>query len=412
MYLYRELVEFTFASLILFFTTLHFLRLLKNRTTISFIDISILITGITFGLAPFISVFYGSSFPDEKPLNVAYSYIGIMLFLSGLVIVKKIFTNKIKNNFTLNSLLLSVNKINSKQVFIFYSAYFIIRLIFATKYGIFGSGSATSERMTALPYFLFVTRSLLDLTLFGVLVWCITKILINKKIIVFPAIIIIIETLLIFFRGRRQMLFILFLFLYLYIILGYRINFKIFIPSLVILILMVNIIFPIFISLRDASLRTSQTGDVLNDYKASYYVLSRTGIDKQYYESNVAQRVYINNWNIDILKKSSLSDGLNGQALAMCIIWAIPRPLLPIKGSLKDPELLINVSYGLPLTDSSSNWPAYGFADFGVIGGLLYGLLLGLLLLSFQYFAKFNLKKFPFLTFIIIGSVTFTAFFI
>lgn len=175
---------------------------------------------------------------------------------------------------------------------------------------------------------------------------------------------------------------------------------------------MVNIIFPLFISLREASLSTSQTGDVLSDYQSSYYTLSRTGIDKQYYETNVAQRVYINNWNIDILKKSSLADGLNGQALAMCIFWVVPRPLLPIKGTLKDPEFLINASFGLPLTDSPSNWPAYGFADFGLLGGFIYGVILGLLLLAFQYFAQFNFKKFPFFAFIIIGSVTFTAFFI
>jgi hypothetical protein len=408
----RELIEFFFGGLLVVFVSAHFYYSLERRKNITLIDISVWITGISFGLAPFILVLSNGYFPKAKSIDVMFSYVGIFLFIIGLLLIKKMFYKQIKETNNLQILLKEVNKINPRGVFFFYAAFFIIRLIFAFDYGIFGSGSATSERMTSLPYLLFVSRSLLDLTFFGILLWSLTKILYNKKIFLLPSIIITIEAILIFFNGRRQMLYLVFLFLYIYILLGYRINLKILIPSILIIIILVNVIFPAFIAFREIALRTNSTGDIIQDYKTSYNLLSETGVDKESSETNVAQRVYINNWNINILSKTSLAEGLNGKALAMCILWVVPRPLLPFKGTLKDPELLISYTYGLSLKDSPSNWPAYGFADFGFIGGMIYGIILGLILFLFQKFAIYNFNRYPFYSFVIIGSVSFLAFFV
>ena len=412
MYLSRELVEFSLAGLLVTLVSFHFIKLLNNRRSITLIDISVLITGISFGLAPFILISSGGYFPKAEIMDVASSYFGIVLFIAGLLIIKKFFLEPSQKEINLQALLKKVNSINTKQAFFFYALYFIIRGIYALNYGIFMSGSATADRIISLPYYLFVARSLLDIIIFGILLWSITKTLYNRKLELIPFLIILIESLLIFFRGRRQMLFLLFLFLYIYLLLGYRIRLKVLIPSIIVLIFLLNILFPVFISFRETTAMYSQSGDIIKDYKTSYYLLSRTGIDADNYESNIATRVYINNWNTNILSKSSLTEGLNGQAMLMSIFWVIPRPMLPFKSSLKDPELLINYHFGLSLKDSPSNWPAYGFADFGLIGALFYGIILGIILFLFQKFAVSNLKKYPFFSFIIIGSFAFLAFFI
>ena len=408
----RELIEFVFGGLLVSFVSIHFLRNLRTRNNITLIDISVWITGISFGLAPFILILSGGYFPEAKIIDVVFSYFGIFLFVTGLLIIKSYFFKRSSYSFNLQNLLKKVNTVSTRQVFFFYTTFFVIRLIFAFDYGIFASGSATSERMSSLPYLLFVSRSLLDLTFFGILLWSITKTLYNKRLFLLPSLIIFIETLLIFFRGRRQMLYILFLFLYIYILLGYRVNLKLLVPSVLLLIVLFNIVFPIFISLRETTVKFTSSGDIVKDYQTSYYLLSKTGVDKDFYERNVAQRVYINNWNINILSKTTLLEGLNGEALAMCILWVVPRPLLPFKGALKDPELLISYTYQLSVKDSPSNWPAYGFADFGLLGSLIYGILLGIILLLFQRFAYNIFNKHPFFSFVIIGSVSFLAFFI
>ena len=412
MVLSRELIEFALAGSLVIVIAIHFTNNLAARNNLTLIDISVWITGISFGLAPFILFSLGGYFPDASNIDVIYSYVGIFLFIGGLLLVKKYLLKQQHKRMTLKHLLQQVNKISTRQIFFFYSAFFIVRLIYAFDYGIFLSGSATAERMSSLPYFLFVIRSLLDLIFFGILLWSISKILYNKKLFLLPSLIIIIEGLLIFFRGRRQMLYLIFLFLYIYILFGYRVNIKLLIPGIAILLMLFNVIFPLFLSFRETTVKFTSSGDIIQDYKTSYYLLSSTGVDEYIYRSNVAQRVYINNWNINILNKSSLSEGLNGQAMAMCILWVVPRPLLPFKGSLKDPELLISYTYGLSLKDSPSNWPAYGFADFGVIGSFIYGVLLGLILFSFQRFAINVFGRYPFFSFVIIGSVSFLAFFI
>lgn len=412
MTLTRELLEFFLGSILLLIVLWQFKDSLKNRKDITLIDISIWITGTSFGLAPFVLFIYGGQFPEAKLTDVFMSYLGIILFISGLLIIKKYFKKTFRINNSLSDILIKVNNINPKQVLIFYSAFFIVRAVFAFNYGIFSSGTATLERIQSLPYYLFVSRSLLDLVFWGCVFWSFVKILFNKKLTLLPSLILIIEILLIFFRGRRQMLYFVFLFIYIYILLGYKINFKVLIPNAALIIFLVNIIFPYFLSFREISLGIGDNLDLIENYSYSYYTLSQTGIDKYRYEKNIADRVYINTWNIDIISKSSLLYGLNGRALFSSIIWVVPSPLLPYKSSLKEPEFLINYNFGLAINDSPSNWPGYGFADFGLLGGLFYGLLLGLVLSLMQSFANFNLKKYPLLSFIILGSVSFLAFFI
>lgn len=412
MTLTRELLEFSLGGTLLLIVFWQFKGSLKNRKDITLIDISIWITGTSFGLAPFVLYLYGGQFPEAKLTDVFLSYLGIILFISGLVIIKKYFKKTFRVNKSLYDILINVNNINSKQVLVLYSVFFIVRAVFAFSYGIFSSGTATIERMQSLPYYLIVSRSLLDLVFWGCIFWSFVKILSDKKLTLLPSLILIIEILLIFFRGRRQMLYFVFLFVYIYILLGYKINFKVLIPTAALIIILVNIIFPYFLIFREISLGSRNNFDLLENYSYSYYTLLRTGIDKYHYEKNIADRVYINTWNIDIVSKSSLFSGLNGQALFSSIIWVIPSPLFPYKSLLKEPEYLINYNFGLSLRDSPSNWIGYGFADFGLLGGLFYGLLLGLVLSLMKSFANFNLKKFPLLSFIILGSVSFIAFFI
>lgn len=407
----RELLEFFLGGLLLFVIIFQFKQSIKNRKSISLIDISIWITGTSFGLAPFILILYGGQLPEANLINVLLSYLGIFLFIIGLLAIKKNLKKSLLKKAVLIDIIKNVDRVNPKVVLFSYSIFFLVRAIFAFDYGIFTSGSATAERMQSLPYYLFVFRSLLDLVSWGCILWSIVKILSNKKLILLPAIILIIETLMIFFRGRRQMLYLVFLFIYIYILLGYRINLRILIPSTLILIILINFIFPAFITFREISLNIKNP-DLIENYSTSYYSLLQTGIDRSRFESNIAQRVYINSWNIDIISKSSLVDGLKGQAIISSILFVIPRPLLPFKGLLKDPEYLINYNLGLGLNDSPSNWPAYGFADFGLLGGLIYGIFLGIILSFLQYFAAYNFNKFPFFSFTILGSVSFIAFFI
>lgn len=406
----RELLEFFFGSILLLIVFIQFSYSLKNIQNISLIDIAIWMTGTAFGLAPFVLYFYGGKFPEDKLLNVFLSYLGIILFISALLIIKKFFKKIIKKNKNLISILIKVNNINPKHILILYLIYLFVRAVFAFEYGIFGSGSSTLDRIQSVPYYLFILQSFFGLVFWGCIFWSFVKILYNKKLTLLPTFILISGALLVFFMGRRQVLYFVFLYMYVYILLGYKINYKVLFTALATIIILINVIFPYFLSLRNLTLNSENNFDLLENYLYAFNILSHEGIDKYIFEKNIIERVYINYWNIKIISKSSLFDGLNGLAILSSIMWGVPRFFLPYKSVLMDPESMINYNFGLNRVDSPSNWPGFGFADFGLLGSFLYGLLFGLILFLMQLFAYFNLKKFPFLSLIIIATFALLAF--
>lgn len=411
----RNTFELLLGIILLTISTIHFTVHHKKGSSICLSDVAFWMIGITFGVAPIIMIIFNQPFYDFDESVIFMAYTGVLLFMFGLVLSKQIWFKKfIKKNPNKNKIIFDgLRQISERHIKQSYISTIVIRFIMAFIYGIFISGTATAERVASLPYYIFVLRSLLDLTLFGILLWSFAKILKNKKFTVLPSIIIIIETAYLFLRGRRLLLFSLFMFLFVYLALGNKLNKKIVFFTFIIFIFFVSTAFPFFLSFRNFFLGGGQlAGGLFESFTYSIETAYRTGIDKYSYQENIATRLYIMGWSMDIINKTGLYSGLYGIALLSNIIWAIPSFIMPLKGSLVNPEALINFTFALNPVDSPSNWIAYAFADFGLVGSFFYGFIFGSLLSAADFITFKVSRLYPLLAFIIFGSFLYLSFMI
>lgn len=409
----RNTLELLFGIILLTISTIHFAIHQKKGSSLCLSDAAFWLIGLTFGAAPIIMIIFNQPFYHFNDSVVLMAYTGVLLFMLGLMLSKRIWLKKfLKVNPNKNRIILAgINRISQNNIIKLYLLTLTIRIIMALAYGMFISGTATPERVTNLPYYIFIFRSLLDLILFGILIWSFGQILKSKKFIGLPSIIIIIETAYLFLRGRRLLLFILFMFVFVYLSLGNHLNKKTVLSTVLIFIVLVSIVFPFFLAFRNFFLGEGQlVGGLFESFTFSLENAYIGGIDKYSYQENIATRLYIMGWNMDIINKTGLYSGLYGKALFSNISWAIPSFILPFKGSLVNPESLINLSFGLNPVDSPSNWLAYAFADFGLAGSIFYGFIFGSVL-SVADFISFKISRlYPLLALVILGSFLYLSF--
>jgi hypothetical protein len=406
------LIEFSLALILLIFTFFHFYKRYNNRKSIILIDVAIWTTGLAFGLSPFIYVFNGGSFKDNI-IDVILSYLGIFLFIFGLNIVSKI-NNRIRKKFNepnyFTFLPRLVNSISTKEVFFFYSFFFITRLYIAIEYNLFVSGSGTEATILNLPYSIVLIRDLIDLFGYASIVWAVSVLLMRKNKLLFPSLIIIIESLFMFFQGRRQIIFLFFIVFFVFIVSGYRLRIKYFIYAIIILFIANTVIFPSFLIFRDYYSFDNTRTNIIDDIAYNLNLTLSTPQDSYNYAQNIKVRVYINEWNISIIKKSGIYGGLNGNVFLLSAYWVIPKIFFQNKYSNITPENLINTYSFNYQYDSPENLPGYGFADFGLLGGLLYGIMFGLILLLVEKIAVRLSNKFGYASLLLMSSFIFVAF--
>jgi hypothetical protein len=111
-----------------------------------------------------------------------------------------------------------------------------------------------------------------------------------------------------------------------------------------------------------------------------------------------------------------INDGLQtgppmrGRALWSTIEYVIPTALLPEKLSYLDTTYAIQDYFGYEMKDTAGSWPAYGCADWGVIGGLIAGLIFGGWLMLMDRVARLFTNRMPMLGMILVGGMLLSLF--
>ena len=116
-------------------------------------------------------------------------------------------------------------------------------------------------------------------------------------------------------------------------------------------------------------------------------------------KDNLSERPLIMRFNAKICDSQLTGTPvLYGTAMWNSALMAIPRFLLGSKDDVAYSETMICRHFGLedPEFDTSSNLPAYGMADFGLFGCVLYGIFWGVTLSSMERLAWFTAARHPF----------------
>lgn len=410
----RYILELTLSSVILLITYNFIIRGYKHPNCLTLNDIAIWTTGLAFGIAPFIYIYNGGIFQDNNLLDVFLSYFGILLFIYGLKITRfKNFEISHLKSFKgsyFSSLNEIVNNISKEKIILIYLLFFIIRLYIGVKYELLVSGSETEDRILSLPYEIIIIRSIINFFIFPSMVWSATQIVNKKKLTFVPSVILFSEFIQMFFQGRRQILFLFFVFLFVSIVLTKKIKKRLIIWTAIIAFVFITIISPSFLIFRNLYLDNQNKINSVDNVLYNLPLLFSTNNNSELNKENLRIRSYINDWNLKIIERSGIFDGLNGKVFLLSAYWIIPRFLLPNKYSTITPEFLINRFSNNQITDSPENLVGYGFADFGLIGSLIYGMTFGIILSFVENIANRFKDRLKFMSLSLISVFMFTAF--
>ncbi len=434
-------------------------HIFKSLTNISVIDLAIISSCLFFALGVWVAAFYGNwTLPSEEPWLLIITYLSIGLYLIGIwmmgqiskrTLVKQVkvasfkassnnclsfgkppafrkpfFGNSVKktkvpslsSQSSLLKLLPNIKNIQVHTISIVYVIIWSLRIILAVNYGILFSGTASSENTLGVPYWLVIALSISNILGLGCLLWA--SIIINTTGSSFirsaARIILLLEFLWFFMKGRRYLLSWL-----LFVIIGYvvsqtKIAFKTFAIVSMITIFIITVMFPLFLTIRTvyfSEIRSeSAIEQLISSTKEAYNQQGKIQ-HIETYESNLSTRPLVSRFVTRILEKqSSPNDLMAGNALLSSIMWAIPSAILPSKIGTLQTEQLIQSHYGMRQFDTSITWPALGVSDFWILGGFFAGICVGGVILFMGYIIRRNQINHPFLALVFIASIIYTVF--
>ena len=390
-------LEIILSGIILLVVGVHFVTKMRYHLSISVVDVSIWMTAVFFGTGPMVALFFSGRLSAVDPAVMTWSYILIYLFIIGLFLADNVSRINPRSKrqpsssvfrSTMAKCLGAVTKINTKHIFGYYMLVWFFRLLLGIKYGIFFSGTASSERVTALPYAVVVIQMILKVVSLGCLVWSCGMIWRRRSRTPMSLGILILEFIWAFVKGRRWIFEIIVIVALVLRICNLHLKARYIYAATMIVSFVLLWVYPTFIGIRDqykysdpddnAVIRYAQTTKAVI---ADQFNESSGDINSQLYQENMAHRALTPiRFNCSVLEAQEGYPLMWGRAIWSTVVWVIPSAIYPQKLELPAPEQLVQSHYNFHESDDASNWPAYGCADFGVMGGLFMGLLLGTVL--------------------------------
>jgi hypothetical protein len=402
------LLELGLAAAVCLATLLQFLKVLRNPSEASSHEFAFLMVGFVFGGGPCIAfVFGGGKLPQEEFGILFYSYLAVLLFLLGtlagpilmnLVIKKPEYREKM----SVWRIITRIENVDYQWIAATYVGIWVLRMFIASKYGILFSGTGNEERVKELPYWISATWTLFQIIILGAQLWVSTKIWSStgflRVILVFTMFFDLCWS---FTQGRRWlvewwMIVMCGVFIY-----HRKLTRRQIIYGSITVALIFVFVFPMFIRMRQAyNNEISLSGDAASDLlKVAHSAIreKQDGFDAAY-ASNMSERPLIIRFICDICRWQETNQTMSGSAFMSSVIWTIPSTLYPQKLDLLPTEQYIQQFYGDRLHDTSITWPALGFADFGVVGGFIAGLIFGFLISLFEYCCYLVRRRHPLLS--------------
>lgn len=389
-------------------------RTFTSLREISVFELAIFSNAVFFGIAPWVAWFYAQgNLPVEEPGLLQDTYLAIALYILGiwaawrLVIAQektKSYQSRARSA-SLKNLLPDVRRIPLRLVFFTYVATLVIRAILALHYGILFSGTATEERVLSVPYQLVILSSIAASLSQGCLLWSSVALSVHesRKARALASTILLIEFVWAFLRGRRWLLNWLIFVALGSLVMGQRVRFKQIVLAVLGMAFLISVVFPYFIAVRNVYSEDASALDSLTAAVSVAYYAEDAAADR--YADNMSTRPLIRRFITRVLDGQEAREPLMGDGLLSTIIWAIPSLVYADKVNTPQTEVLIQQYYGMRVFDTSISWAAVGVSDFGVSGGLVAGLCVGLYLFFFQKLILKTKRLNPFLTFILLGSL-------
>ncbi|MDB6030289.1 MAG: hypothetical protein JWM16_627 [Verrucomicrobiales bacterium] len=399
------------CSLIAVVALSHAFCVYHKKQPIAVVDLACWVTSAYFGLGPWVAFVYGKGrLPQEDFDILTFTYLSIGLFLVGLYCAKIFSPKKLDNEGQrqtgLFHLLQNTPSVSFTALLVFCGLVWAVRVLLAFQFGIGLSGTVTEEALSNMPYAVFIIYSIFDSVAFAC-AFCAAGFLFHAPKKKWQALfIVLLELIWAYGQGRRWVLGLLVVVTLAFLSTGRRPKLSHLICSGALVGFLVLWAFPAFLAFRTQYLSSSSNREALSSIfeVGKDIATAEMAETSDMYRENMAERPLIVGFNFRILEAQNNCELMWGHAFANTFIWIIPSVFYPAKASvLLQSEENIQHHYGLPLVDTSSNWPAYATADFGWCGPLFVGFLLGVLISLLEGFAWSQAKLYPLLGFCTLG---------
>ncbi|NSW46003.1 MAG: oligosaccharide repeat unit polymerase [Bacteroidales bacterium] len=341
-----------------------------------------------FALLSLISIINGRIVNPFTFWEITRYYLSILLTTIGIFSFNIFLPKKLRYSTEINKLLKKYLSIPVKKKFIFFTITYIISWNIKITFNLSAYGSGNIDRVLALPYYIVVSKQLIEIILNGIAYIEIALIVINKSYIKWiyhlP---IIISMIILVATSRSWFLWLFVLSILIYFWLNQKVNIKMFLKYLPIIFFIYLFLFPLIIGYRNTQVELNNENENLAGIELYRETLIRLW-KKDYSEfkmknkENLESRANFMEKNNLIMDEASI-DPMMGELFFSSILYLIPRFFLPDKfvyfGAHSN-EVIIGNYYGIPLTDISDNIPLYGYVDFLLPGCLLAGLIVSLII--------------------------------
>ena len=421
------------VELLMVFIILGIISVATRRTIVApqkagLFDFALISCGIFWAVGPLLAFYYGKwsfiehySLPKWSVHTLFKGYLVVILFILGIWSVGTIavyLKNRKKSSTSLNPRLqiaFFYSKFRSINIWaILAMAIFLwsIRIIVGVKYNIWMSATSSAKNISALPYHLIVLRSLAYTLNMGYLVWAAACFWSDKRYLYkYSALAVLVTEFFWFFAlGRRFILIWMVLMFLGFIASGCKIKLKSILFIILTIIITLNFLFPYFQTVRYCYVSKMRTGNHNAFQRFGQAAIGAFKADKKLSQKltteNMSTRpLFLRNFICNLCLGLEEKKPMMGRAFLRSIEYVIPSAIMPSKTTHLQTEQYIQHHFGYPEVDEACTWAAVGCADFGIIGGFLYGLILGLWILAIGALCTFIIIRYPVVGISLFGSM-------
>jgi len=346
------------------------------------LDVWPLATAVFFGATTLVSVLAGSPSLRSAQAAIGSRYLASgLVWLSGFVAVAAviaILSRRERRMPVVPLLETCVARVTAGSAVALAIGVWSVRVIVAVRYGIHYSGSATADRIEDLPYGMSILQSLTNTVGLFVPVWAYIVLRSRRgpRLRALCALLLCGELVSAFMSGRRELVFLLFLLLFIELSRSHRKRIRA--AILVAMgIALIWVAFPRFEAARYAASATVDPGQ--QDLIEFLSGTARPSLDSpSSLRESLADRsaTYVV-WAAEVVQAQRTHSFLNGSVLVKGILFTVPSALIPEKRGWRSGDTYINEEMGIDRGDSPDSIAMTGLADFGPAGVLVYSLAFG-----------------------------------
>lgn len=411
--------ELVLGTGLLLFTGIHGFLVYRKKHTLCLSDLCFWAMGLLVGAAPLLSYLLGNQnfLGDSK--EVGFTYFAFITYGVGLIISKQffkrtsIFSRRATANYTRSHLFYFIDHIREIPILIVLGSTGILIGIMIYNFSIGGgvSGLESLDVMVEKSYIVIVLSRLTEPFSYAISFYCF-GILFLKDRKYYPVIIPILVFLAFssFLSGRREMVF----FLIIGLFAAFAINRKIKLQHMLFAGVGVYVVFaivsPIFLSMRSAaqkavsqSYERESTTQVLALALSEVQETEDEAMNEQMLQNLQGRFLNVRTVPYMIFQAQNHRPPMMGLAFLQAQLSVIPRFFRPQVAWI-NPELFVQLYYGLSQRDISNSVVGLFVADFSIFGGIIGGIVMGIYLNGLSLFAFKLFNRYPIVGLAIFGT--------